>query len=186
MDREELLKQYDGTLCLFCRQCAYMDKMRKQIEKGKKVKSSEMEDMLELAEAAKLDLLRLKKELGFDGGLDFMKDIKFYGFEFKDGSLSGNYRNLFKIIRPFIEELDEERIYAYEVGTMILFHYIVQMGYDRRGNRTPASECREKAMIVSSAFTSFKEKTKGKMRNLITALKDFNQKFLERVEKLLS
>ena len=59
-----------------------------------------------------------------------MADAKFLGFEMKDGRLYGDYTNLMPIVENFVGEFNEEKVYVYEVGTLILFHYMRQMGMD--------------------------------------------------------
>ena len=125
--REELLQSYKDCLCFFCRQSAFLEGLA---EDPDEYSEEEIRAQLDLTERAKAKLLRLKKELGFDGGLDFMEDSKFLGFEMKDGRLSGDYANLIPIVENFIEEFDEEKVYVYEVGTLVLFHYMRQMGLD--------------------------------------------------------
>lgn len=128
--REEMIEQYRGCLRLFCTESAFLEELKGKIENGV-VSDEEIAPHLSFMEEVKNDLLDLKKKLGFEGELDFMNDVKFLGFQFKDGSLSGDYENLIPIVSNFIEEFDEENVYQYEVGTLILFHYMRQMGIDK-------------------------------------------------------
>lgn len=133
MDREEMIERYKDCLCFVCRQSAFLEDVRVRIENGEVVPVKEITSRLSLLERAKEELLSLKESLGFEGGLDFMDDVKFQGFQFKDGTLSGDYSNLYKLISPWVLNFDEKKPFTYEVGVLILFHYMRQTGQDDDG-----------------------------------------------------
>lgn len=128
--REKMIEDYRGCLRILCTESAFLEDYRRKIEKGV-VSDEEIAPHLSLLEEVKKDFLELKRKLGYEGELDFMSDVKFLGFEFKDGCLSGDYKNLMPIVTGFIEEFDEDKVYQYEVGTLILFHYLRQTGRDK-------------------------------------------------------
>ena len=148
--REKMIKRYIGCLTLVCTESAFLEEYKRKYEKGV-VSDEEITPHLSYMREVTEEFLELKKKLGFDGGLDFMNDVKFLGFEFKDGCLSGDYKNLMPIVTGFVEEFDEDKVYQFEVGMLILFHYLRETGKDKG--------------------ISFKEKKKGLFARLIEKMK---------------
>lgn len=123
-------EEYKNALCLICRQNAILEKYNNIISSGGKVCREEIQMHLDLFVKAKESFLEAKKALGYTDGLAFLQnDSAFYGFRFQQGSLSGDYEYLTKILIPWTEsEESEENHYKYEVGTLVLSHYFMQLG----------------------------------------------------------
>ena len=135
------LQMYQDYLCYLCRQSASLEEIAKAVESGKEVSATELEKRLAYVETAKVQFLQLKEELGITGGLDFMDDVNFNGFSFKNGRLEGDYTYLEKVILPWVENFNKENPYTYEVGTLILFHYLNQ--------KNPGGEVKRRGFISS-------------------------------------
>lgn len=125
-----LVDDYKAYLCYFCRLSAYLEDVKKKVENGVDISSDEFYACLEDMEIAKRKLLLIKEKLGISGGLDFMDNVNFQGFQYVDGELSGDYTNLEKILIPWVEGFDIKNPYKYEVGVLLLFHYMKQTGKD--------------------------------------------------------
>lgn len=126
-----LVEEYKDFLCYFCRLSAYLEDVKKQVVNGDSVSAEEVYACLEDMEIAKRELLKKKEQLGISGGLDFMDNVNFQGFKYVDGELSGDYTNLEKILVPWIETFDVKNPYKYEVGVLLMFHYMKQTGLDK-------------------------------------------------------
>lgn len=131
------IQTYQNYLCYLCRQSACLEDLTRQVEAGIEISAEDLSKRLSYMEKAKKKLLKLKEELGMEGGLDFMDDVNFQGFSFQKGRLSGDYTNLEKVILPWISNFDEKNPYTYEVGVLITFHYKKQVG------------CKEKKKVFS-------------------------------------
>ncbi len=128
--REKLICDYKECLTLICTESAFLEDYKRKYEKGV-VSEEEIAPHLSFMRKVCEEFLELKKKLGFDGELDFMNNVKFLGFEFKNGCLMGDYSNLEPIVASFLAEFDEDRVYQYEVGMLIMFHYLRQTGKDK-------------------------------------------------------
>lgn len=119
-----LLEQYKKYLCAFCRECAYMEDMKIKVEKGILITRVELVSHFFSLRNCKEALLDVKHEMGMDGGITFTDNMDFQGFSYKDGQLIGDCTHLYRIIKPWIENLDPKNPMKYEVGILLLFHYI--------------------------------------------------------------
>lgn len=114
---------YKDSLCLLCRQSARMETYLSRIKSGKKINRRKLETDLQLLYYAKSRFLSAKKEEGLDGDLDFMEDMAFSGFKYKDGCLEGDYEKLVQIAETFART---GKGFKYEVGILIFSHYLEQ------------------------------------------------------------
>lgn len=142
MDRKQLIENYKECLCYLCRQSALLEDVKNRVIKGEAVSGEEMASQLMYMDMVKKEFLDIKDKLGFEGGLDFMDDVRFQGFSFINGSLSGDYSNLLAIVTPMLNDFREEKQYPYEVAMLILFHYMKQEGYGKQDK-----EHKKKCMI---------------------------------------
>lgn len=125
-DHAQKIEQYERYLCAFCKQSAHMENLKIRIESGEVVSEKEMTSHFISLRDCKDALLETKKELGFAGGLDFTDDCNYQGFQYVNGQLRGDVSNLPMIIMPWLKKLDEEKPFKYEVGMLMLFHYMMQ------------------------------------------------------------
>lgn len=128
---QEAFARYDKCLCAFCRESAMMEDMVWRIENGKKLPEWELEYHLATMRNVKQSLIQSKCELGFIDELAFTKDNYFQGFRYQKGRLSGDYTLLTDIVLPWVTKFDPDHRYQYEVGTLLMFHYMYQK--KRRG-----------------------------------------------------
>lgn len=131
----ELVEEYRNILCYFCHLSACLEDVKFRLEKGEEVSEEEVSSFLEHMGIAKRSLLNKKEELGIPDGLDFMDNVNFQGFQFVDGELSGDYKNLEKILLPWVENFDMKNPYKYEVGVLLLSHYMKQTGYEKTAKK---------------------------------------------------
>ena len=130
MENAVLIEDYKAFLCYFCRLSAQLEDVKFRLKRGEEISEDEISYSLKRMGVAKRELLKRKEQLGISGGLDFMDNVRFQGFQFVDGELSGDYENLEKILIPWVESLDIKNPYKYEVGVLLLFHYMKQTGYE--------------------------------------------------------
>ena len=125
-----LIEEYKEFLCYFCYLSAFLEDVKFKVEKGEAISEEEMNFRLTDMAIAKKELLERKEKLGITGGLDFMENVNFQGFQYVNGELSGDYENLEKILLPWVEKFDIKNPYKYEVGVLLLSHYMRQKGLD--------------------------------------------------------
>ena len=123
-EKQLLLEQYKDYLCAFCRECAYMEDMKIKVVKGILITRVDLVSHLFSLRNCKEALLEVKHELGMDGGITFTDNMDFQGFSYRDGQLIGDCTHLYRIIKPWIENLDPQNPMKYEVGILLLYHYI--------------------------------------------------------------
>lgn len=137
MDKEAIMEAYKDCLCYVCRQSAYMEEITFLVKRGKKIDVDELNAQLCNLKKGKEKLLELKDKLGYEDGLEFMDDVKFQNFTYENGHLFGDYEKLLTIIIPWIENFNEKEPYKYEVGMLVLFHYMRQNGLDKNKKKKP-------------------------------------------------
>lgn len=159
---EQALREYRGFLHYLCFISAWLEKAKKQLSRGENISEEELSNYLIDMEIAKRELLERKKLLGISGELDFMDDVRFQGFQFVGGELSGDYENFKKIIYPWVNEFDMKNPYTYEVGVLLLSHYMMQHGLWEEENtkKRTFKLSKVKAWFVSKLRRFIKRKKK--------------------------
>lgn len=121
--RKLLLIQYKQYLCAFCRECAYMEDMKRRVEEGMLLTREELVSHFYTLRNCKEALLEVKHDLGMEGGISFTDNTDFQGFSYRNGQLMGDCTHLYRIIKPWIENFNPKEPTKYEVGMLLLFHY---------------------------------------------------------------
>jgi len=125
-------EEYKDALCLLCRQSAILEQYHLMIQEGKQVDEEAFVYHMQLLVKAKESFLQIKRKLGQEGALSFMDDANFCGFRFINGCLTGDYAKLPDIVLDWIEQEGEKDSYfKYEVGILLLSHYLMQKGLYR-------------------------------------------------------
>ena len=129
MDKD-LLDAYESALCLFCRQSALLEHYTTCRSVGVAVPDKEMKKALVTTKLARERFLDAKESLGIEGGLSFMeKDAVFFGFSYRNHTLSGDYSHLTEILWPLADmPVNRKSCFKHEVAVLLLSHYYMQMG----------------------------------------------------------
>lgn len=120
----KVFEMYSEVLAVFCYNLGQVQRFFTFKEHGYAVPKDRVIRVVEQVDSLKIELLKLKKELGFTDGLDFLKNNKFAGFEIKDGRFVGSRATVRDIIDPWIEQdgnSEDFNNYRYEVGYLINF-----------------------------------------------------------------
>lgn len=132
---KEKQQEYLDVLCFFCRLSASLQNMKEKMENGEDVSEKEASSLFHKMAWAKERLLSLKEELGIEDGLEFTDNVKFKGFSYQEGMLSGDYGDFLKIVLPLVDEYKQEKSYLYEVGCLLMFHYMAQEAEKKKKKR---------------------------------------------------
>lgn len=111
-------------------------KFIKEKEAGKELNHEFVSETIDSLGKAKENLLKAKKFFGLSGGLDFLGNNKFDGFEIKDGVFVGDTKNVLAITTPWMKHFNPENCYLYEVA-----HYIQYLAFSEElycGNEVEA------------------------------------------------
>ena len=100
----KVFEMYSEVLAVFCYNLGQVQRFLTFKEHGYAVPKDRVIRVVEQVDSLKIELLKLKKELGFTDGLDFLKNNKFAGFEIKDGRFVGSRATVRDIIDPWIEK----------------------------------------------------------------------------------
>ena len=103
-------------------------------------------------------LMEIKEELGLSGGLDFLENNHFDGFEIRGGIFYGCRDNVLAITNPWIKDFNPDNCYLYEVA-----HYIQYLAF------SDALYCGEK-FKETEAKPSFKVRVAGGIKKWKTNL----------------
>lgn len=124
LQQNTLFHRYKVALAGLCACCAHLATIRESMEDGEVVDETEVKELCARLEYSKDELISTKEELGFDDGLSFMENNRFYGFEIKDGMLIGDTSKMYTILRPWYEGFvaGEKNInnYQFEVASYLL------------------------------------------------------------------
>lgn len=123
--RATALEEYKDLLASFCYHAAQLAEINHTVTKEGTVRKeirAQVDYLSGRLYYLKEAFLEVKRELGFGGGLSFLKDSCFDGFEIKGGCLYGDTSLADAITSDWLNSFEEtENCYLYEVANYILF-----------------------------------------------------------------
>ena len=121
MENNSLLDRYKTSLAGFCYYAAWLAKTKEQITSGEMIDENKIEFYCSRVELLKKYLLECKEKLGYTDGLAFMNNANFAGFSLKNGELTGDRANIYKILMPWYKDsLAGGNNFQYEVANYLL------------------------------------------------------------------
>lgn len=135
------LAEYKNTLSEFC---LYMARLSKIGEKASSGGSIDMDNFSYISiriRYLKNKLLSIKQNLNFDGGLSFLEDNRFDGFEVKGGMLIGDTQKVDLITSPWFYGFSESgNCYLYEIAVYLQCLVHVEEYDDNNSKEEPIQE----------------------------------------------
>ena len=139
MDDSLLIKRYRHSLNRFCYYVGRAQRLAEKKERGEYVDDSRVVETLSCLSSWKTYLLEDKESAGLKGGLSFLSDNRFLGFEIKEGRFIGDEDRVFPIIDKWLTGFpDTANNYQFEVA-MFIMHTVYEVSEE----------------VYSSAETSF-------------------------------
>ncbi len=121
MDNIGSIAQYKNSLCNVCFYSALLQTYADKKASGEPVDGKDVVYATMMLAQFKQFLLSDKAILGFDDGLSFMEDNKFWSFEIKDGKFSGDREQVLPIVTKWVDGFPENaNNYQYEVAVLTL------------------------------------------------------------------
>ena len=125
-----LLIRYRHALTRFCYYVGRAQRLAEMKEKGIHVDDSTVVETLSYISSWKDFLLQIKQEAGLSGGLSFLSDNRFLGFEMKEGRFIGDKDKVFPIIEKWLNGFpDTANNYQFEVA-MYIMHTAFEVSED--------------------------------------------------------
>ena len=149
---------YKKSVIAFTMLIGIIHKFYKMKDEGKEIDLSFYDEVVEKLEVAKEQLVRVKEELGLPGGLSFLENNKFDGFEIKEGLFHGDTEHVLTITSPWMN-FNPDNCYLYEVA-----HYIQYLAF------SDELYCGEYAVETLSVWERIKGGIAKCKKNLVSRL----------------
>lgn len=125
-----LLIRYRHALTSFCYYVAKAQRLAEIKERGGHVDDALIVETMSYISTWKDFLLESKQEAGLKGGLSFLSDNRFLGFEMKEGRFIGDKDKVFPIIDKWLKGFpDTANNYQFEVA-MYICHTAFEVSED--------------------------------------------------------
>ena len=99
---DALLIRYRHALNRFCYYVGQAQRLAEKKESGDSVRDEDIIETMSFISSWKDFLLESKQEAGLKGGLSFLSDNRFLGFEIKEGRFIGDKDRVFPIIEKWL------------------------------------------------------------------------------------
>ena len=127
---DALLIRYRHALDRFCYYVGRSQRLAEIKGKGGFVPDEKVIETMSLISSWKDFLLTSKQDAGLGGGLSFLSDNRFLGFEVKEGRFIGDKDKVFPIIEKWLKGFpDTANNYQFEVA-MFLMHTVYEVPED--------------------------------------------------------
>ena len=112
--------EYRKTVAVFCYYLANLASFAALKRQGAKLDMVIFEHFVNCSKEYRNKLLKLKEALAIPGGISFLEDANFNGFQIKRGEISGDFKLADVITKPWLTGFpDTANFYQFEVGCYI-------------------------------------------------------------------